>query len=74
MASRNRTPLESALQRLLRDRDRDVGPPRAPGVRRSRAMARRAPMRPSSTVVQRELDWFRRGQALAYWQHDRRSD
>ena len=66
MASSNPTPLQSALRRLLGDRDHEH--PSAPGVRR------RARMRPPSSVAQREMDWFRRGQGLPYWHHDRRSD
>ena len=71
MTSTHPTPLETALRRLLREGDRDR--PNAPGIRR-RSKARRAPRWPSSTAVQRELDWYRRGQALPYWHHDRRSD
>jgi hypothetical protein len=71
MTSSNPKPLETALRRLLHDRDRPRAATRS--VRASRA-ARGAPARPSSSVVQRELDWFRRGQALPYWHHDRHSD
>lgn len=68
MTSTNLTPLETALRRLLRDRDT----PRTPGARR-RSKGRGVPRRLSSSIVQRELDLFRRGQALPYWYHDRRS-
>jgi hypothetical protein len=66
------TPLETALRRLLHDRD-EQQPARATGARR-RSASRKARARPSSSVVARELDWFRRGQSLPYWHHDRRSD
>jgi hypothetical protein len=72
MTSGNFAPLETALRRLLHDRE-ERNPTRAPGARR-RSATRKAPTRPSSSVVARELDWFRRGQSLPYWHHDRRSD
>ena len=71
MTSTHPTPLESALRRLLRDGAHT--PPVAVAGRR-RTKPRGAPPRPSSSVVQRELDQFRRGQSLPYWQHDQRSD
>jgi len=71
MTSTNRTSLETALRRVLRDRDGQRKRVRAPGAR-SRSANRRAPADPSS--VARELDWFRRGQGLPYWHRDRRSD
>jgi hypothetical protein len=67
MMSGNPTPLETVLRRLLHDRGHE---PR-PAVRRWSA-ARATPTRLSS-VVARELDWFRRGQPLSYWHHDHRS-
>jgi hypothetical protein len=67
MMSSNPPPLETALRRLLHDRGHE---PR-PAVRRS--AARPTPTRLSSSVVARELDWFRRGQRLSYWHHDHRS-
>jgi hypothetical protein len=71
MSPTNRTPLQSALRRLLRDRERAGA--YAPGARRRRT-ARTAPLDPSSAALQRELDWFRRGQGLPYWHHDHRPD
>jgi hypothetical protein len=75
MTSGNSTSMETALRRLLHDRI-DKKPVR--GLRGGRVLrrsaARKAPTRPSSSVVARELDWFRRGQSLPYWEHDRRSD
>jgi hypothetical protein len=72
MASTNPTALETALRRLFHDRVRST-PTRKPGARR-RSAARKAQTRPSSSVVARELDMFRRGQSLAYWNHDRPAD
>jgi hypothetical protein len=69
MMSSNPTPLETALRRLLHDRGHDL----RSAVRR-RSAAPTAPTRLSSSVVARELDWFRRGQPLSYWHQDRRSD
>jgi hypothetical protein len=69
MMSTNPTPLETALRRLLHDRGHE---PRSAVRHRSAASA--APTGPSSSVVARELDWFRRGHALPYWHHDQRSD
>jgi hypothetical protein len=72
MTSGNSTPLETALRRLLHDRD-EKQPTRALGARRWSAL-RKVSTRPSSSVVARELDWFRRGHSLPYWHHDRRSN
>jgi hypothetical protein len=76
MAARHSTPLQSALRRLLGDRDldREHDAPSASGARRRRDTRRKAPMSASSNGVQREMDWYRRGQGLPYWHHDRRSD
>ena len=45
---------------------------RASGAQR-RSKGRGVPRGQSSLVVQHEMDWYRRGQALPYWHHDRRS-
>jgi hypothetical protein len=75
MTSGLSTPMETALRRLLHDR-KDRKPVRGQGAGRvlRRSAARKAPTRPSSSVVARELDWFRRGQSLPYWEHHRRSE
>lgn len=75
MTSGNSTPMEAALRRLLHDRnDKKAAREVARGRVLRRSAARKAPTRLSSSVVARELDWFRRGQSLPYWQHHRRSD
>jgi len=69
MTSHTSTPLMVALRRLLHDRDDARSPAVQAGHRRSVAQA--ASQRSSSSVVQRELDSFRRGQGFP-WHHDPR--